>query len=131
MLPVQFAATACTIVSGAIAERTRFEAYFLYSMFMSIWVYPVVVHSIWSSSGWASAFRSVLAAHLDIPIWLPAFCNGACGLGRPAACQHSAMLSQFACKQQGMIMRSSKSRLWFRDCGSEPSVIKWQSSRSM
>lgn len=52
-----FAATACTIVSGAIAERTRFEAYILYSLFMSSWVYPVLVHSIWSSSGWASAFR--------------------------------------------------------------------------
>lgn len=57
-LPVlQFAATACTIVSGAIAERTRFEAYILYSLFMSSWVYPVLIHSIWSSSGWASAFR--------------------------------------------------------------------------
>ncbi|KAL0036808.1 hypothetical protein WJX79_010957 [Trebouxia sp. C0005] len=52
-----FAATACTIVSGAIAERTRFEAYILYSLFMSSWVYPVLIHSIWSSSGWASAFR--------------------------------------------------------------------------
>lgn len=33
-----FAATACTIVSGAIAERTRFESYFLYSFFMAAWV---------------------------------------------------------------------------------------------
>ena len=56
---MQFAATACTIVSGAIAERTRFEAYLLYSFFMSSWVYPVIVHSVWSTSGWASAFRSV------------------------------------------------------------------------
>lgn len=53
-----FAATACTIVSGAIAERTRFEAYILYSLFMSSWVYPIIVHSIWSSSGFASAFRT-------------------------------------------------------------------------
>ena len=46
-LPLQFAATACTIVSGAIAERTKFETYILYSFFMSAWVYPVLTHSIW------------------------------------------------------------------------------------
>ena len=54
---VQFAATACTIVSGAIAERARVEAYVIYSFFMAAWVYPVVVHSIWSGAGWASMFR--------------------------------------------------------------------------
>ena len=32
------AATACTIVSGAIAERARFEAYILFSLFMASWV---------------------------------------------------------------------------------------------
>lgn len=53
-----FAATACTIVSGAIAERTRFEAYFLYSFFMAAWVYPIVVHSVWSTNGWASMART-------------------------------------------------------------------------
>ena len=53
-----FAATACTIVSGAIAERTRFEAYFAYSFFMAAWVYPVVVHSIWSPAGWANMGRT-------------------------------------------------------------------------
>lgn len=53
----QFAATACTIVSGAIAERARVEAYAIYSFFMAAWVYPVIVHSVWSSAGWASMFR--------------------------------------------------------------------------
>ena len=53
----QFAATACTIVSGAIAERARVEAYVIYSFFMAAWVYPVVIHSIWSGAGWASMFR--------------------------------------------------------------------------
>ncbi|BDA50157.1 Ammonium transporter 1 member 1 [Coccomyxa sp. Obi] len=53
-----FAATACTIVSGAIAERARVEAYAIYSFFMAAWVYPVVVHSVWSSAGWASMFRA-------------------------------------------------------------------------
>ena len=41
----QFAATACTIVSGAIAERARFESYILYSFFMAAWVYPILTHS--------------------------------------------------------------------------------------
>ena len=53
----QFAATTCTIVSGAIAERARLEAYILYSFFMASWVYPILTHSVWSQSGWASAFR--------------------------------------------------------------------------
>ena len=53
-----FAATACTIVSGAIAERTRFEAYFFYSFFMAAWVYPIIVHSVWSTSGWANMNRA-------------------------------------------------------------------------
>ena len=53
----QFAATACTIVSGAIAERARLEAYILYSFFMASWVYPVLIHSVWSQAGWASMFR--------------------------------------------------------------------------
>lgn len=35
---VQFAATACTIVSGALAERAKFEAYIMYSFFMAAWV---------------------------------------------------------------------------------------------
>ena len=55
--PLQFAATACTIVSGAIAERTRFEAYACYSFFMSAWVYPIITHSAWSFQGWASMFK--------------------------------------------------------------------------
>ena len=44
-------------MSGAIAERARVEAYVIYSFFMASWVYPVIIHSIWSSAGWASMFR--------------------------------------------------------------------------
>ena len=46
-----FCATAATIVSGAMAERTKFSAYCIYSMVISALIYPVSGHWIWGG-GW-------------------------------------------------------------------------------
>ena len=46
-----FAATAATIVSGAMAERTRLDAYMAYSFLISAIIYPVYGHWVWGG-GW-------------------------------------------------------------------------------
>jgi Amt family ammonium transporter len=46
-----FAATAATIVSGALAERTRLDAYMAYSFLISAIVYPIYGHWVWGG-GW-------------------------------------------------------------------------------
>ena len=46
-----FCATAATIVSGAMAERTKFSAYCIYSMVISALIYPISGHWIWGG-GW-------------------------------------------------------------------------------
>ncbi len=48
-----FCATAATIVSGAIAERTKFSAYIIYSVLISALVYPISGHWAWGG-GWLS-----------------------------------------------------------------------------
>ena len=56
MFQVVFAATAATIVSGAMAERTKFVGYILYSIVISAVIYPVFGSWAWGSlykgSGW-------------------------------------------------------------------------------
>lgn len=47
-----FCATAATIVSGAMAERTKFSAYCIYSAVISLLVYPIEAGWIWNENGW-------------------------------------------------------------------------------
>lgn len=48
-----FCATAATIVSGAMAERTKFSSYLIYSFCISAFIYPIAGHWIWGG-GWLS-----------------------------------------------------------------------------
>ena len=47
-----FCATAATIVSGAMAERTKFSAYCVYSALISAVVYPIEAGWVWNKGGW-------------------------------------------------------------------------------
>ncbi len=63
-----FCATAATIVSGAMAERTNFLVYCLYSVLISAVVYPISGHWIWGE-GWLAAmgfhdFAGSTAVHM-------------------------------------------------------------------
>ena len=52
-----FAATAVTIVSGAIAERTKFVSYLFLSFIVTALIYPVSGHWIWGG-GWLSKLEA-------------------------------------------------------------------------
>ena len=47
-----FCATAATIVSGSMAERTKFLSYCIYSGVISLFVYPVEAGWVWNQAGW-------------------------------------------------------------------------------
>jgi ammonium transporter, Amt family len=52
-----FSAASATIVAGTLAERCQLRAYFYYSLFLAGFVYPIVVHAIWSKHGFLSGKR--------------------------------------------------------------------------
>ena len=54
MFQTVFAATAATIVSGAMAERTKFTAYIIFSIAVTLIIYPVSGHWVWGG-GWLSS----------------------------------------------------------------------------
>jgi ammonium transporter, Amt family len=66
-----FAGTSATIVSGAMAERTRFVAYLIFSLIMSAIIYPVFGSWVWGSAyaggGWLEAPPGGLLATLGLP----------------------------------------------------------------
>ncbi|RXJ99336.1 ammonium transporter [Arcobacter sp. CECT 8989] len=47
-----FAATAITIVSGAVAERIKFNAYIIVAIFVAAIIYPIFGHWAWNQNGW-------------------------------------------------------------------------------
>lgn len=57
-----FAATSATIVAGTLAERCQMAAYLCYSVAVTGFLYPVVVHAVWSPQGF-------LTAHSVEPLW--------------------------------------------------------------
>jgi len=57
MFQTVFAATAATIVSGAMAERTRFSAYIIFSIVITAIIYPISGHWVWGG-GWLSSMNT-------------------------------------------------------------------------
>lgn len=47
-----FAATAITIVSGAVAERIKFNGYIVVAILVSTFIYPIFGHWVWNENGW-------------------------------------------------------------------------------
>ncbi|WP_199350999.1 ammonium transporter [Haliangium ochraceum] len=52
LFQMAFASTAATVVSGAMAERTTFKAYLIFTVMMAALIYPVYGHWVWNDNGW-------------------------------------------------------------------------------
>ena len=54
-----FAGTAATIVAGAVAERTKTQAYLAYSFMIGAIIYPLYGHWVWGDGGWLGALDKI------------------------------------------------------------------------
>ncbi|MFN3201536.1 MAG: ammonium transporter [Bradymonadia bacterium] len=52
LFQIVFCGTATTIISGAVAERTRFSSYLIISVLVSAFIYPISGHWAWADGGW-------------------------------------------------------------------------------
>ena len=52
LFQAMFASTAVTIISGSIAERTKFSTYLIIAVIVSIFIYPIQAHWAWNTEGW-------------------------------------------------------------------------------
>lgn len=52
LFQAMFASTAVTIISGAIAERTKYASYLIIAIIVSLFIYPIQAHWIWNGDGW-------------------------------------------------------------------------------
>ena len=77
-----FCATSATIVSGSMAERTKFSAYCIYSAAISLFIYPISGHWIWGG-GWLSqlGFHDFAGSTADHMVGGVCACIGAWMLG--------------------------------------------------
>jgi len=71
---VMFAATAATIVSGAVAERMHFPAYLIFSGLVTGIIYPVYGSWVWNEHGWLTALGFVDFAGSTVVHSIGAWC---------------------------------------------------------
>ena len=57
MFHYAFSAASATIVAGTLAERCQMAAYLCYSLLLAGFVYPLIVHAFWSTSGFMNFDR--------------------------------------------------------------------------